>query len=231
MGEPEAGPERSLRVVVAEDSYLVREGLTMLLEGEPTVDVVATCEDRDALVSLVDAEKPDVVLTDIRMPPGEGDEGIEVAGALRHSHPEIGVVVLSHYMEPRYALMLLDGGSDGRAYLLKERLHDRAELVRAIRAVADGGSVIDPKIVEVLVTARSQAESSPLAELTPRESEILAEIATGKSNAAIAESLVLTKRAVEKHINSIFWKLGLTNSEDVSRRVKATLMYLADEGG
>jgi DNA-binding NarL/FixJ family response regulator len=231
MGEPGDGVVAPLRVVVAEDSYLVREGITMLLEGEPTVEVVGTCEDRDALVGLVEDARPDVVLTDIRMPPGNGDEGIAVAGELRSTHPDIGVVVLSHYMEPRYALMLLDRGSDGRAYLLKERLHDRSELVRAIRAVADGDSVIDPKIVEVLVAARSKAESSPLAELTPRESEILAEIASGKSNAAIAESLVLTKRAVEKHINSIFWKLGLTSSDDVSRRVKATLMYLADEGG
>jgi DNA-binding NarL/FixJ family response regulator len=172
-----------------------------------------------------------VVLTDIRMPPSETDEGIRIAARLRESHPQIGVVVLSQYSDPGYALALLESGSDRRAYLLKERVHDRAQLLTTIRTVAEGGSVIDPKIVEVLVAAKARADRSPLAELTPREHEVLSEIAPGKSNTAIAEALVLTKRAVEKHINSIFMKLGLSDEEDVAKRVKATLMFLADETG
>ena len=168
-----------------------------------------------------------MVLTDIRMPPTETDEGIRAATILREAHPQTGVVVLSQYGHPSYALALLENGSDRRAYLLKQRVHDRAELVRAIRSVADGGSVIDPKIVEELVTAKAHADSSPLAELTPR--------ARGpggdrSGNTAIAESLVLTKRAVEKHINSIFLKLNLSEAEDVSKRVKAALVFLTAEG-
>jgi len=170
-----------------------------------------------------------VVLTDIRMPPDQTDEGIRVAAELRLAHPEIGVVVLSQYAEPEYVLALLDDGSDRRGYLLKERVHHRGALVSAIDSVARGGSVIDPKIVEVLVAQRARAERSPLSDLTEREREVLAEIATGKSNSAIADSLVLTKRAVEKHINAIFMKLGLAASDDVSKRVKATLMFLAEE--
>jgi DNA-binding NarL/FixJ family response regulator len=219
-----------LRVVLAEDSFLVREGVTTLLDMDPAVELVGTCADRDSLLRLVDSEVPDVVVTDIRMPPDASQEGIEVAERLRQTHPQVGVVILSQYTEPRYALMLLESGSDGRAYLLKDRLNDRGALIAAIQAVANGDSVIDPRVVEVLVAAQSRAESSPLADLTGRERQILAEIAAGKSNAAIAESLVLTKRAVEKHINSIFWKLNLHGAEDVSQRVKATLMYLGDEG-
>ncbi len=175
--------------------------------------------------------EPDVVLTDIRMPPTSSDEGIRLAGELRETHPQIGVVVLSQFSDPIYALALLERGSDRRAYLLKERVHNRAELMAAIRAVAEGGSMIDPKIVEALVAARSRAERSPLNELTAREREVLAEIAQGKSNTAIAEALFLTKRAVEKHINSIFLKLGLADAEDVSKRVKAALMFLSDADG
>jgi DNA-binding NarL/FixJ family response regulator len=159
------------------------------------------------------------------------DEGIRAAAQLRETHPGVGVVVLSQYAEPGYALALLESGSDRRAYLLKERVHDAAELVSTIKTVAQGGSVIDPKIVEVLVTAKARAERSPLSELTPREREVLAEIAQGKSNTAIAESLVLTKRAVEKHINSIFLKLDLSYADDVSRRVKAALLFLAEQDG
>jgi DNA-binding NarL/FixJ family response regulator len=162
------------------------------------------------------------------MPPTKSDEGIRLAIELRVLHPEIGVVVLSQYSDPGYALALLDGGSDGRAYLLKHRVHNRAELTAAIKAVAENGSMIDPHIVDGLVSARAYAEHSPLGELTAREREVLAEIAQGKSNTAIAESLFLTKRAVEKHINAIFLKLGLAHSEDVSKRVKATLMLLAE---
>ena len=216
------------RVVVADDSYLIREALVQLLAEDGEVDVVAACGDYDATLAAVKAERPDVVVTDIRMPPSQTDEGIRVAQALHELSPETGVVVLSQYSDPQYALLLLEHGSAGRAYLLKERVHDRAELASAVAEVAQGGSVIDPKIIDVLVAARTRAEESPLAELTPREREILAEIAAGKSNAAIAESLVLTKRAVEKHINSIFLKLGLSQSQDASKRVKATLMFLAD---
>jgi len=217
-----------IRVALAEDSLIVREGIEQLLANAPDVEIVASCGDLDSLIDAVRADPPDVVLTDIRMPPSETDEGIQLAARLRESDPQIGVVVLSQYAEPAYALALLENGSDRRAYLLKERVHDRAQLVSTIRTVAEGGSVIDPKIVEVLVAAKARAERSPLAELTPREHEVLSEIAQGKSNTAIAESLVLTKRAVEKHINSIFMKLGLAASDDVSKRVKATLMFLAE---
>jgi len=218
----------AIRVVVGEDSLIVRKGLEQLLAGSPTVELVAAYGDRDSLLDGVEEDPPDVVLTDIRMPPSRSDEGIEVAALLRASHPKIGVVVLSQYDDPPYVLRLLEEGSDGRAYLLKERIHNRGELVSAIDTVAHGGSVIDPKIVEVLVAAKARAEASPLSDLTPREYEVLAEIAQGKSNTAIAESLVLTKRAVEKHINSIFMKVGLAGADDVSKRVKATLFFLAE---
>jgi len=221
----------AVRVVVAEDSFLVREGLQQLLESSPTVEVAAACGDVDSLLEAIEREHPDVVLTDIRMPPTRTDEGIRVASRLRDTHPDTGVIILSQYSEPAYVLDLLERGSDRRGYLLKERVRDRGQLVSAIDTVARGGSLIDPKIVEVLVTAKARAEHSPLRELTSREREVLAEIATGKSNTAIAESLVLTKRAVEKHINSIFMKLGLAAAEDVSKRVKATLLYLAQTDG
>jgi DNA-binding NarL/FixJ family response regulator len=217
----------AIRVVVAEDSFLVREGLEQLLRSSSTVEVVASCDDVDSLLEAIERERPDVVLTDIRMPPTRTDEGIRIASRLRETHPEAGVIILSQYSEPSYVLELLELGSDRRGYLLKERVHDRGQVISAIDTVARGGSVIDPKIVEVLVAARTRAERSPLLELTAREREVLAEIASGKSNSAIAESLVLTKRAVEKHINSIFLKLGLAAAEDVSKRVKATLLFLA----
>jgi DNA-binding NarL/FixJ family response regulator len=220
----------ALRVVIADDSFLVREALEHVLAAAEDIEVVAVCRDRDGLVAAIEAELPDVVVTDIRMPPGEDSEGVHVAAQLRDTHPEIGVVVLSQYLEPRYALELLAKGSNGRAYLLKDRLHDREELTGAIHAAAQGGSVIDAKVVEMLVEARSRSEVSLLAALTQREREILAGLAQGKSNPAIAESLGLSKRAVEKHINAIFTKLELPESEDVSRRVKATLMFLAEEG-
>jgi DNA-binding NarL/FixJ family response regulator len=218
----------SIRVVLAEDNLLVREGLQQVLDGASDIWVVGACADVDSLLETIERERPDVVLTDIRMPPSNTDEGVRVAARLRETDPRIGVVVLSQYDDPAYVLKLLETGSDGRAYLLKERVHDRGQLSTAIHTVAHGGSVIDPKIVEVLVAARARAEHSPLLELTPREREVLSEIAEGKSNTAIAESLVLTKRAVEKHINSIFMKLGLADADDVSKRVKATLMFLSD---
>jgi DNA-binding NarL/FixJ family response regulator len=225
---PDIVPSVTIRVAVGEDSLIVREGLQQLLGSSPGIEVVAACGDLDSLLEAVDEQDPDVVLTDIRMPPSETDEGIQIAARLRQSHPGIGVVVLSQYSEPTYVLSLLESGSDRRGYLLKERVHNRGELVSAIDVVAQGGSVIDPKIVEVLVTAKARAERSPLSELTPREREVLAEIAEGKNNTAIAESLVLTKRAVEKHINSIFMKLGLATSDDVSKRVMATLLFLSE---
>jgi DNA-binding NarL/FixJ family response regulator len=218
-----------IRVVLADDSLIVREGIAQLLASAADLELVASCSDLESLLEAVDRELPDVVLTDIRMPPSGTDEGIQVAARLRESHPEMGVVVLSQYADPSYALALLESGSDRRAYLLKERVHDRAQLLSTIRAVADQGSVIDPKIVEVLVAAKARADQSPLTELTPREREVLAEIAQGKSNTAIADSLVLTKRAVEKHINAIFMKLNLTGEENVAKRVKAALMFLTEQ--
>ena len=221
----------TIRIALAEDSYIVREGIEQLLSGGEEVELVASCEDLDSLVEAIEREAPDVVLTDIRMPPTGSDEGIQIATKLREERPDTGVVVLSQYSEPHYVLRLFDSGSDRRAYLLKERVHDRKELIAAIESVADGGAMIDPKLVEVLVDARARAERSPLAELTPREMEVLRAIAEGKSNSSIAEELVLTKRAVEKHINAIFLKLGFTFAEDagsVSKRVKAALLFLAD---
>ena len=223
-----------IRVVLGEDSFIVREGLREVLAGAPQLTLEAECEDADTLLREIDARRPDVVLTDIRMPPTQTDEGIRLAAHLRGAHPEIGVVVLSQYADPGYVLELLESGSDGRAYLLKERIHDRRQLTAAIEAVANGRSVIDPKIVEVLVAAKARSEHSPLAELTPRELEVLAAIAEGKSNSAISEALVLTKRAVEKHINAIFLKLNLSHAqsaEDVSPRVKAALVFLAESDG
>ena len=219
-----------IRIVVAEDSLLVREGIARLLEAQADVEVVALCDDYDSLMAAVDAQVPDVVLTDIRMPPTGTDEGIRAASVLRLSHPTVGVVVLSQYAEPTYALELLNGGSEGRAYLLKERVSDPDQLLAAIREVAAGGSVVDPKVVDSLVAGRARGKESPLRYLTPREHEVLDQIAQGKNNAAVAASLFLSERAVEKHINSLFAKLGLGEEPDLHRRVKAVLLYLADRG-
>lgn len=220
-----------IRVILAEDSYLVREGVTRLLATDPDIEVVATCADYDELLAELERDKPDVVVTDIRMPPTGTDEGIRIAEHLREHSPTTGVVVLSQYADPPYALALLEKGSERRAYLLKERVSDLDQLHNAIVAVHEGGSVIDPKVVEALVTARARRAESPLAHLTPRESEVLAEMAQGKNNAGIAAALVLSERAVEKHINSIFSKLGLSEEPDVHRRVKAVLLFLSDQGG
>jgi DNA-binding NarL/FixJ family response regulator len=218
-----------IRVVVGEDSYLAREALDGVLDHLDGVEVVAVCADLDSLRSAVESELPDLVLTDIRMPPENRDEGIRFAAELRATHPEIGVVILSQYTDPGYAMALFDAGSDGRAYLLKERIKDRNELKQALETVANGGSVVDPLIVERLLAARRQRDDSRIETLTARESEILGMIAEGRSNAAIADSLVITKRAVERHINSIFMKLDLGDEHDVSRRVKAALLYLAGQ--
>lgn len=221
----------AIRVIFADDSYLIREGVRQLLELQDDIELVAACEDLDSLLEAIDAEEPDVVLTDIRMPPEGTDEGIRAAEYLREKRPETGVVVLSQYSDPAYALALLEKGSARRAYLLKERVSDPEQLVGAIREVAAGGSVIDPQVVDALVAARARAAESPLSELTPRESEVLGEMAQGKNNAAIAGSLVLTERAVEKHIHSIFSKLDLSFEKDGHKRVKAVLLYLSEQGG
>ncbi|MDP9021838.1 MAG: response regulator transcription factor [Actinomycetota bacterium] len=218
----------AISVVLAEDSYLVREGVRLLMEQQPDLELVEACEDLDSLMTAVAQHQPDVVLTDIRMPPTGTDEGIRAAEELRTSHPHVGVVVLSQYAEPSYALALFERGSAGRAYLLKERVSDVEQLLHAVREVASGGSVIDPKVVEELVAARTRSGGTLLDRLTPREKEVLAEIAQGKNNAAIAASLFLTERAVEKHINSIFSKLGLTEEPNTHRRVRAVLLFLAE---
>jgi DNA-binding NarL/FixJ family response regulator len=218
-----------IRVVLAEDSYLVREGMRRMLENEPGIELLAVCEDYDSLLEAIDSTRPDVVLTDIRMPPTGTNEGIRAAERLRQVRPGAGVVLLSQYADPGYALAFLEHGTEGRAYLLKERVADLDQLLAAIRQVAQGGSVIDPKVVEALVAARSRGAPSPLARLTPREREVLSLLAEGRSNAAVAEGLVLSERAVEKHINSIFAKLDLPETRDAHRRVKAVLLFLAEQ--
>jgi DNA-binding NarL/FixJ family response regulator len=216
----------SISVIVAEYDYLMREGIRRVLESAPDITVLAECADGQELLAATDREEPDVVVTDIRMPPSDLDEGIRIANRLRRTHPRIGVLVLSQFAEPEYALALLEEGSDRRAYLLKERIHDGRAIVGAVRSVAAGGSAFDAKVIEALVAARTGAATSPLQALSARELEVLGEVAQGKNNAAIAESLVLTKSAVEKHINAIFSKLNLTGAQDISQRVKASLLFL-----
>jgi DNA-binding NarL/FixJ family response regulator len=216
-----------LRVVIAEDVLIVREGVLRMLGFQDDIEVVAAVDDLPQLLAAVEEHAPDVVLTDIRMPPTGTDEGIQAALTLRDSHPELGVVVLSQHIDAGWALELFARGSERRAYLLKERVSEPGQLVAAIRDVAGGGSVVDPKVVEALLAVRTRQRSA-LDQLTPREREVLAEIAQGKSNAAVAKSLFLSTRAVEKHINSLFSKLGLTEEADVHRRVKAVLLFLSD---
>ncbi len=218
-----------IRVVLADDSFIVREGVRELLQSVEEIGLVATCSDLDSLEAAIDREHPDVVLTDIRMPPTNTDEGIRVAEVLRSSAPSIGVVVLSQFADAEYAVALLDKGAAGRAYLLKERVSDLDQLVNAIREVARGGSVVDTRVIENLIAERSRNKRSALADLTQREMEVLAAVAEGKNNAAIAQALHLSEGAVEKHISAIFSKLGLTEELAVHRRVKATLIYLAEE--
>jgi DNA-binding NarL/FixJ family response regulator len=227
-----------IRVVVADDNYLIREGVRRLLELQPDLETVAVCGDLDSLLAAVARENPDVVVTDIRMPPTGLDEGIQAAQLLRESHPSTGVVVLSQHADPTYAIELFEQGTAGRGYLLKERVDDIEQLVGAIRTVAAGGSVVDPAIVDTLVSARLRpgssplddlTGSSPLDELTPRERDVLREIAEGKSNAAVAATLFITERAVEKVSHSIFSKLDLSFEDNVNRRVKAVLLYLSEQ--
>jgi len=217
----------STRLVLAEDHYLLREGMRRLLETNPDLEVAAVCDDLDSLLAAVEAERPDVVVTDIRMPPDNLDEGIRASDRLRVEHPDVGVVVLSQYLEPAYALALFEAGTERRAYLLKERVHDVGQLVAAIRAVAEGGSVVDPKVVEALVAEKTRREHSPLNELTHRERDVLREMAEGKNNATIAEALRLSERTVEKVIHAIFLKLGLAWETTVHKRVKAVIFYLS----
>jgi DNA-binding NarL/FixJ family response regulator len=224
-------PTRSvIQVILADDDLLLRAGVQQVLASMPGIEVVAAVGDYHSLVAAIDEHPADVVLTDIRMPPGGQDEGIRVAEQLRETHPQTGVIVLSKYDDPPYAIALLDKGSRGRGYLLKERVSDPRQLEAAIREVAAGGSVIDPLIVDNLMRARASARTSVMATLTPREKEVLSEIAKGRNNQAIAESLRLGDRAVEKHINSIFAKLGLAGDPTTHHRVLATLLYLAEDG-
>jgi DNA-binding NarL/FixJ family response regulator len=216
----------ALRVVFAEDNYLVREGTSALLREVEEIDLVGTAADLQGLLDGVESHRPDVVLTDIRMPPTNTTEGIEAAKQIRAEHPSIGVVVLSQFADEDYAYDLLKEGAAGLGYLLKERVAEIDELVRALKEVAAGGSVLDPKVVEGLVGRRSERENSPLERLTEREGDVLQQIAEGKNNAAIAEALTLSPRAVEKHINSIFQKLDLSEEPRVHRRVMAVLTFL-----
>jgi DNA-binding NarL/FixJ family response regulator len=219
-----------LRVVFAEDNYLVREGTAALLATADDVELVATVADLEGLLAAVEEHAPDAVLTDIRMPPTQTSEGIDAARRIRSEHPRIGVVVLSQFDEDEYAFELLKEGAEGLGYLLKERVADVDELVRALQEVAKGGSVLDPKVVERLVARRERLAQSPLAHLTEREREVLEQMAQGKNNAAIARSLFLTERAIEKHINSLFHKLDLSEEIDVHRRVMAVLAFLRESG-
>jgi DNA-binding NarL/FixJ family response regulator len=218
----------TIRVVLAEDSFLVREGVRRMLDGEPEVEVVASCGDLDELMAAIDGERPDVVLTDIRMPPTRTDEGIRAAEHCREAYPAMGVVLLSQYVQPAYVKVLLAQGTEGRAYLLKERVAELDDLIGAVRDVATGGSVIDSKVVEALVATRSRGDDG-LSALTPREREVLAAMAEGRNNASVAEALVLTQRAVEKHINSIFAKLRLSGDQHGHPRVRAVLLYLSGQ--
>jgi DNA-binding NarL/FixJ family response regulator len=223
-------PAVALRVVFAEDNYLVREGTAALLQAVPDLELLTSVEDLDSLLAAVEEHSPDAVITDIRMPPTHTTEGIDAARRIRAEHPEVGVVVLSQYAEEDYAYELLKDGAAGLGYLLKERVADLEELVRAVGEVSKGGSVLDPKVVESLVARKDRMERSPLAQLTERERQVLEHMAQGKNNAAIARSLFLTERAIEKHINSLFHKLGLSEEPDVHRRVMAVLAFLRETG-
>ena len=219
----------ALRVVFADDNFLVREGVSALLAEADGIDLVDTAADPQSLIKSVAENLPDAVLTDIRMPPTHTNEGIEAAKRIRAEHPDIGVVVLSQYVEEDYAFDLLADGVAGMGYLLKERVSDLDELVRALREVARGGSVLDPKVVEALLARR--ASDGPLLGLTDREREVLQQMATGRNNATIAKTLFMSDRAVEKHIGSVFQKLGLVDEQEVNRRVMAVLAYLEASSG
>jgi len=217
----------ALRLVLAEDNLLVREGVISLLSTIDDLELVAACSDPTELLAAVDEHTPDVVVTDIRMPPTHTDEGIQAARRLREVAPDVGVVVLSQYIEPAYALDLLADGTRGRGYVLKDHVDDVERLVTAIRTVATGGSYIDDDVVDALVRGRARAVDSPLAALSARETEVLAELATGRNNAAISREMGISQHAIEKHTSAIFAKLGLTEDTDANRRVAAVLLFLA----
>jgi DNA-binding NarL/FixJ family response regulator len=221
----------AVRVVFADDNYLVREGVAGLLDEADGVDLVETVADPEALHRAVMLHRPDAVLTDIRMPPTFTTEGIDAAKRIRAEFPETGVVVLSQYVEEEYAFDLLSEGVEGLGYLLKERVTEVDELVRALQDVARGGSALDPKVVEGLLARKGTGTGTALGGLTERELEVLRELATGRSNAATAKALYMSERAVEKHVGSVFQKLGLVNESDVNRRVMAVLAYLESTGG
>lgn len=220
-----------IRIVVGEDNYLALEAISRVLESEGDIEIVASGSDLPSLRRAIEEERPDVVLTDIQMPPARADEGIQLANELRTTHPEMGVVILSQHAEPLYATELLAAGSDRRAYLLKDRVRHRAEVGRAVREVAEGRSVLDPLIVELLLTSARARHAERFAALTARENEVLGLLAEGLSNAGIAEQLGITTRAVERHVHSIFSKLELGDSSHYNRRVKAALRYLAGQVG
>jgi len=213
---------------MAEDNYLVREGTRRLLEDSGEIDVVAAVSNADELIDAVERMKPATVLTDIRMPPGHHLEGIEAARRIRAKHPEIGVVVLSQHSDELYAYELLKDGTTGLAYLLKERVGDLDELVRTLRVVAAGGSVIDSRVVEALVTRRRREEGSVLRTLSQRELQVLAKMAEGRTNAAIARALFMSESTVEKHVSAIFSKLNLSEETEIDRRVAAVLAFLRE---
>jgi DNA-binding NarL/FixJ family response regulator len=221
-------PEEPLRVAVADDHYLVREGVRQLLELEGDVEVRVTAASRDELLAAVRRTPVDVVVTDIRMPPEHRLEGIEAAHALRAFERPVGVVVLSAHADEAYAMELFRNGTEGLAYLLKDRVGDRREIMHAVRTVAAGGSVVDPVVVEAMVARRSAGATSRLDVLSPREGEVLERMAAGLSNPAIAAALHLSVSAVEKHITAIFTKLGLGEEAATHRRVAAVLAFLAD---
>lgn len=220
----------SVRLIVADDHLLVREGVRQLLASQPDIEVVAACADLPELVEAVGREKVDVVVTDIRMPPDRIDEGVQFASYCRAQHPDVGIILLSQYAQPAYIRALLEQGAERRGYLLKERVADVDELAAAVRTVAAGGSAIDPKVIESLLNAKTRRSDDRIERLTPREREVLAAMAQGRNNAAIAETLVVSQRAVEKHINSIFSKLDLTGEQQLHPRVQAVLLYLAERG-
>ncbi len=220
----------TVRLIVADDHLLVREGVRQVLASQPDIDIVALCADLPELTEAVERQKVDVVVTDIRMPPDRVDEGVQFASYCRAQYPDVGIILLSQYAQPAYVRALLEQGAERRGYLLKERVADVDELAAAVRAVAAGGSAIDPKVIEALLHAKARRSDDRIERLTPREREVLAAMAQGRTNAAIAETLVVSQRAVEKHINSIFSKLDLTGEQQLHPRVQAVLLYLAERG-
>jgi DNA-binding NarL/FixJ family response regulator len=220
-----------IRVVIGEDSFIVRQGLEKVLAANDEIDVVGAADSYEGALDAIERQRPDVLVTDIRMPPTFDDEGVRLAAHLRTTHPALGVVLLSQYTSPDFALRLFESGSDGRAYLLKEHVASQSQLAGAIMTVAAGGTVVDPVVVQTLVAGRAEKSDSRLSQLTPRERDVLALVAEGRSNPAIGSTLFLSKGAVEKHINSIFRKLNMPDESMVNRRVFAALVFLAEDAG